>query len=136
MARIQIPKKIRSEDFKPEQQEVATKIAECFNDFADGTYQTFTKGIDYENLRRQLTTLVVNIDKNGRVSQNPEIKLNLIGKVIGVQVMNAVNINDVSIYPTTAPFVSWTVNSNILRILNITGLQANSQYQLTLDIIY
>lgn len=136
MGKIQVPKKIRTEDFKPEQQELADKLGFVYNDNADLTYQTLSKGIDYENLKRQLVTFVVNMDKNGKVAQSPEIKLNLVGRVLGVQVLNAVNINNVNIFPTGAPFVSWTVNSNILRILNITGLQASSQYQLTLDIVF
>lgn len=136
MARIQIPKKIRTEDFKPENQEMAEKFAEVYNDFADGVYQTLTKGIDYENLRRQITVLTVTMDKTGKVAQTPEIKLNILGRVLGAQVLNAININNVNIYPTTAPFISFSTNSNILRILNITGLPANSQWQLTLDISF
>lgn len=139
MGKIQVPKKIRTEDFKSDQQDLAGKLAFIYNDNVDTVYQTLTKGINYENLNRQLVTLVINIDKTGKVTQSPEIKLNVNGKVIGVQVMNAVNINNVSTYPASAPFVSWTVNSNVLRILNITGLTpatpAPSQWQLTLDII-
>jgi hypothetical protein len=136
MGKIQVPKKIRTEDFEPDDQKMADKLGFVYNDNADIVYQTLTKGVDYENLKRQLVTFVVNIDKNGKVAQSPEIKLNLVGRVLGVQVLNAVNINNVNIFPTTAPFVSWNVNSNILRILNITGLQASSQYQLTLDIVF
>lgn len=136
MARIQIPKKIRSEDFAPDDQKIADQLANVYNDFADSVYQTLTKGIDYENLRRQLSTLVITIDKNGKVAQTPEIKLNVLGRVLGVQVLNAANVTNGAIYPTSAPFISFSTNSNILRILNITGLPASSQWQLTLDISF
>lgn len=136
MARIQIPKKFRTEDFGPDEQKIADQLAGVYNDFADQVYQTLTKGIDYENLRRQVTVLTVNIDKNGLVAQTPEIKLNILNRVLGVQVLNATNVNNAAIYPTTAPWISWSINSNILRILNITGLPVSSQWQLTLDISF
>lgn len=136
MARIQIPKKLRSEDFKADQQELVDKLAFVINDAFDSFYQTLSKGVDYENLRRQLTTLTVTIDKTGKVAQTPEIKLNVLGRVLGVQVLNAVNVDNINIYPTTSPFVSFSTNSNILRILNITGLPVSSQWSLTLDISF
>lgn len=135
MAKIQIPKKVRSEDFKPEERDLVDKFAFIINDAFDSFYQTFTKGIDYENLNRQVVVLTVTMDKLGKVSQSPTVKITANGRIRGVNVLNAVNVNNINIYPTGAPFVSWSVNANLLTILNITGLQASSQYQLTLELI-
>lgn len=135
MSKPQVPKKFRKEDFDPEYQDLIDKIAFVYNDNADIIYQILDKGIDYENLKRQIVDLTVTIDKNGKVTQEPQIKVTIPGRILGVNVLNAVNINNINIYPTTAPFVSFSVNANILRILNITGLQASSQYTLTLELV-
>jgi hypothetical protein len=52
-----------------------------------------------------------------------------------MSVVSASNQTNPGIYPTAAPFVSFTYSGDIVTILNITGLQANSQYSLTLELI-
>jgi len=40
------------------------------------------------------------------------------------------------VFPTGAPFLSYTVVSqNVIQVLAVTGLQNNSQYVLTLELI-
>lgn len=133
--KIQVPKRIRTEDFATEDQAVASGIGSVINDFTDEVYRVLNKGVDFENLNRQVTQVVVTMDAAGLVVNAPQIKSTLLTKVRGINVINAVNINNTTIYPTTAPFVSFSTNSNLLTILNITGLQAGSQYQLTLELI-
>lgn len=136
MAKIQIPKKIRAEDFKAEDQELVGKLAFALNDFMDGVYSVFNGGIDFENLNRQVTTVTVNIDKDGKIANAPQIKLTVNGgRIKGINVLNAVNVNNTSVFPVSSPFISYSTASNLLTILNITGLQANSQYQLTLELV-
>ncbi len=135
MGKIQIPKDIRSEDFKEEERALVDKIAGSYNEFSRDVYRVLTNGLDYDNLNRQVATVIVTMSATGTVTQEPKIKLTTAGRIRGVQVLNAVNVNNINVYPTGAPFVSWSVNSNLLTILNITGLQPNSQYQLTLEFI-
>lgn len=135
MGKIQIPKQIRSEDFDEEQRGLVDKIAGTYNDFVGEVYRVLTNGIDYENLNRQITVITVTMSATGAVLQEPKIKVTASGKVRGVSVLSAVNVNKIDVYPTTAPFVSWSLNANLLTILNITGLQPSSQYQLTLELI-
>lgn len=134
MSKLQIPKKLRVEDFDQDDQALISKIAFVYNVFADEVYNTLNKNIDYDNLNRQFVTINVAIDNTGKLINPPQIKTLLNGRVRGLNVLNAINLIDSSIYPTTAPFISWTINSDILTILNITGLQNNSQYSLSLEL--
>lgn len=134
MSKLQIPKKLRVEDFEQDDQALISKIAFVYNVFADEVYNTLNKNIDYDNLNRQFVTINVFIDNTGKLINPPQIKTLLNGRVRGLNVLNAINLIDSSIYPTTAPFISWTINSDILTILNITGLQNNSQYSLSLEL--
>lgn len=87
-------------------------------------------------MNRKLIVVNVKINGSGQVINNPQIRYSLTnGKVSGVVCVSATNINDPGIYPTTTPFISYTFNSGILTILNITGLQINSEYNLTLELI-
>jgi hypothetical protein len=138
MGKIQVPKKLRGEDFKTEWQELINKIGFVFNDFADGVYQTLSKGVDFENLNRQVVVITVNMDKTGKVSQSPTIKTTVNGRIRGVTVLNVVNINDINKFPTGGVTISWSTKDNLLTILNITGLSTSpetSQWQLTLELI-
>lgn len=131
----QVPKKIRSEDFPQEYQELVSQLGFIYNDNADITYQIIAGGIDFDNLNRQYSVITVTIDPSGGISNPPQIKTALKTKVKGINVISAVNVNNTMVYPTAAPFVSYTTNANLLTILNVSGLPVSSQWQLSLEII-
>lgn len=133
--KIQIPKKIRAEDFKSDQQEIVNKIGDIFNCFADEVYQVLDKRIDNDNLARQRVIVNVSMGPTGVLISQPQVRTTLYGKVAGVVVLSAINQTNPSVYPAGAPFISFTINGNILTILSITGLQANNEYKLALDLI-
>lgn len=133
--KIQIPKKIRTEDFDSESQDIAGKIGEIYNNFADEVYQALDGRIGFDNLSRKLVDVVIVIDSAGKVKNPPQIKLDLPIRLRGLTVVRAQNqVNPVT-YPLAQPFVSWTATSTILTILNVTGLQPSSQYLLTLELL-
>ncbi len=135
MGKLQIPKKIRFEDFDAQYKEIIEKVGFAFNPFSDEVYQLLNGNLDSTNLNRQIQDVDVQTDATGKIMSQPQIKTSVNGRVRGINVINAINLVNSNTYPTTAPFVSFTTNSNILTILNVTGLQANSQYKLTLELI-
>ena len=132
--KIQIPKKIRTEDFDSESQDMVSKIGEVYNTFADEVYQALDGRLDSENLAIQIVTISVVIDAAGKVKNPPQIKLDLGARVRGTTVINAVNQVNPTIYPTTHPFISFTATSTLLTINAVSGLQPGSQYLLTIKI--
>lgn len=135
MSKIEIPSKIRAENFDEKDRDVASKIGAVVNPFADQMYFVLQKGIDFENLNRQVVNITVTINSLGKVVNPPVIKTSLRSKVQLVYCGNAVCLNNNQQYPTSMPFVSFEINNNSLIIKNITGLQANSQYALTLELV-
>jgi hypothetical protein len=135
MGKMQIPQKIRTEDFSSDDQEIAGKIAGVVNQPLEDIYNIINGNIDFANLNRQLSSIDVIMDSAGKVLNAGQIKITLKTRVAGLNVLSAVNLLNPGVYPTSAPFVSWSTNANILTILNITGLQPSSQYRLTLEII-
>lgn len=135
MGKIQIPKKIRFEDFDANYKDIIEKIGFAFNPFSDEVYQLLSGNIDTSNLNRQIVNVSVQTDATGALINPPQVKLTVNGKVQGLNVINAVNQINSSTYPVSAPFVSFSTNAKTLSISNVTGLQPSSQYLLTLEII-
>jgi hypothetical protein len=135
MGKLQIPKKIRIEDFDAKYKDIIEKISFIFNPFSDEVYQTLNGNVDITNLNRQITVIDISIDSTGKPINPGQIKITGTGRVNGVIVINAVNTTNPEIYPTTMPFISYSFNAQSLSILNVSGLQNNSQYRLTLEIL-
>lgn len=136
MPKIQVPKRIRTEDFDPEYQTLVDRIGGCFNDFTDEIYRAFNNGIDFTNLSQQIVTLDLTTDSSGNLINPPPVKFNILGyRLKGMQVISATNLVNSNIYVTSQPFISWTINGNIITILNVTGLPINSSFRLTVILI-
>ncbi len=128
--------RIRIEDFAPEDRALASKLASNVNGFMDETIRLFNKNIDFENLNRQVVKVTVQIDNSGNIVNTPQAKYTLRnGRLQGITVISALNVDSPTTYPTTAPFVSFTFSDGLLTIVNVTGLQNNSNYNLTLELI-
>lgn len=135
MGKLQIPKKIRKEDFNSDEQGIADKIGEVFNNFADEVYSILNKGVDNDNLNQQRVNLTVQVGPTGQLMTQYQIKSTLNGKIAGINVLNAINLDNSSTYPISSPFVSFSPNGQIITILNVTGLQNGSTYNLLLQLI-
>ncbi len=136
MPRINLPSQIRAEDFSDDDRELAEKIGSPYNSFADDVYKQVNGNLTFANLDRQLVTLEVRIDGSGAVINKPQIKLTLNSKITGTKVINATNLDSSTTYPTACPFVNYDIgNQNLITIKNVSGLQPNSRYNLTLEII-
>lgn len=135
MAKIKIPSKIRAENFAEEDREVASGIGAIYNQFVDQIYFLVNGGIDFENLNRQLVDVTVTLDGTGKIVNNPQIRYSLRSKPRGLNVVNAVCLSNNIQVPVSHPFITWTLGTNTILITNITGLQTNSQYQLTVELI-
>jgi hypothetical protein len=136
MGKIQEPKRIRIEDFKSEEKELIGKISDMVTPFMDDVFNVLDGRLDFENLNRQIVDLEVLIDAAGKVVNSPQVKTTFkTQRVRGINVINAVNLGNSSVYPTSLPMVNFTINGAIMTVLNITGLQANSRYKLTLELI-
>lgn len=131
MSRIEIPPKIRTEDFPSEMSETIGKLAGIYNNFVDQVYQALNGQIDYTNLKRQITTFTVNVNAAGQITNLPTVKYNLVGRLLGITTLSVTGAK----FPTSSPFISWTINGNLVTVLNITGLSPNSTYTLTVELI-
>lgn len=134
MAKVTNIKRISKDDFNQEDQELVGRLAFALNPFLEQVTAAFDKGIDFNNLNQDFIFLETEVDSNGKPKLNFEIKNTLKTRVRGVYCVGANNLTDRS-YPTSAPFITYTIENNVITILNITGLPANKRFRLSIIII-
>lgn len=135
MSKIEIPSKIRAENFAEKDREVANKIGGIYNQFVDQIYTILLNNLGFDNLNRQLVQVTVTLDATGTLVNPPAVKLAIKGKVKLVYCGGATCLTDNLTYPTGTPFITGTMNNNTFIIQRVTNLQANTQYSLSLEIV-
>lgn len=130
------------EDYPKESRETISILSETLNSFMNDVINAVNGNINFDNLNMEYTSFKVFTDANGNpvteggTATTPQIRLGRSAKVVGVHVINATNLSTTTNYPTASPFISYTTTSNVMKINNIKGLQANEKHQLTILIIY
>lgn len=97
------------------------------------TRNLFTKNIDFDNLNQELITLRVQTDKTIKPLAKLSFKSTLKNKIRGVIVVSAsILTNNNTSFLQQAPFISFSQNNNIVSVENISGLAAETTYDLLL----
>lgn len=136
MARPPDMNRLRAEDFKEDDRELIGKIGGGLNNFMDQTIYALNGNINFENLNQELKSVDISIDGSGALINPPSIKIGVTGRVEGIVCIQAINLNNDGTYPTSYPFISFTIGTDsLIKLLNITGLPNNSSYRLKLLII-
>lgn len=136
MARVPDIKRIRKEDFDSEDQAVVEKIAYSVNTFMDQVIVALSKNLNFDNIDQQLVDYTISLGSAGELINPPNIRIDLRSRPSGVLCISALNVNNPNTFPTGQPFVSYgVVNNRTISVRNISGLQPDSTYRLTLLII-
>lgn len=132
---IDTVKRINVEDFPEEGREIVSRIAETYNFFAEQVTNTLNGNVDITNLDRNIIELTVSVNSNGIPTQ----AIQFTGEVglRGTKVLRADNLTNNVNYPTSGPFVSFTPSgTGLYTIDHITGLVANNQFRLVLELVF
>lgn len=134
MAKVTNLKRINKEDFPVEDHEFVGKLAFILNPFFEQIVTAFNKNIDFDNLNQEFIFFETEVDDKGKPKKDREIKTLLRSRPRGIMCVSANNLTD-NTPVTGAPFISYTINNNVISIQNITGLPANKRFRLSLIII-
>lgn len=134
MAKLQGPKHIEITNAKISAEEVASTVGYSFNSFADDVYNAMNSRLNFDNLNQKISVITVQVDATGAPLQEFILKYAVLN-LQGLNVIRAVNTVDNS--PViSAPFITFSlVSTNTIKIVNITGLKADTKYQLTVQVI-
>jgi hypothetical protein len=128
-------KRIKVDEFKDEDREVAERIGNIYNFFAEQVTNILNGNIDELNLGRPIITLTVRTSANG----TPLAQTRFSAKVglKGTKVIRAVNTTNSVNYLQSSPFISFSSEgTGVYTVNNVTGLNANEEYQLTLELVF
>lgn len=124
-------KRIVKEDFEAEDQPLIEKLSSVFNLFQEQVYYAFNNNITIaENLNAITVTYKAKVDATGKPIGNNQIKYTLKTRPVGSMVINARSYDGSLL--TGSPFVTYTINSEIITITQITGLLPNKDYDVTI----
>lgn len=122
MGKLQSYKRIISSDYPEEQQKMAEMIGESVNSAVDDILYTLNNKVTLkDNVACTVRDVELTVDAGGGTG-NARFSITDRTQVIGILVIQALNLTNSSIYPTGAPFISFTQLDNSILINNITGL--------------
>lgn len=136
MARLNNVQRILPKEFPEEDRQTVEMLAGILNYFMTQTTDIINGRLDYENINKEIVTFEVTVDANGKPIQTLNFTAN--SGVVGGTVINAQNLTNTAVFPTSQPFVSFNAlqQNKLYRVNNITGLQANNKYRITLEVTY
>ena len=95
-------------------------------------FTAFSNGITLtSNIFCTVATVPITVDANGNTTNSANFSLTVPNmRVLGLTVVNVTNSTNSNIYPTGAPFCTYTPASQNVTINNVTGLQTGYQWSL------
>jgi len=109
------------------------KLAPTLNQFMEQTTRSINGHIAIsDNLEQTLVEITVTVDSNGTPLLNNKFRVEGTGGLSGVICTKAINLTVSTNYPTSTPFLSILKGTTQITVNNISGLQANEKYKLTL----
>jgi hypothetical protein len=128
MALIDTPKRIKVDDFPKEMRPAMERLGNVYNFFAEQVTNVINGNIDFENMNRSLVTISVTVGSNGVPLNTTRFTADT--GIIGINVINS------SANVTSTPFIRFTPDgTGVYTINQVTGLVANTEYSLTVELI-
>lgn len=134
MAKVNNLKRINTSDFPDKYQDLIGSLSFSLNPLLEQVTNAFNKGIDYDNLNRELITVDVTVNGSGVPTTSLEIRTSLKTRLKGSVIISAINLTDSTLL-TGAPFLNYDLTTNGVVVKQITGLAANKKYSLNIEFI-
>lgn len=134
MAQLDNIRRILKEDYPKKYHDIIDKLAFTLNRFMDQVVGTVNGNIDFDNLNQGVTQFSMTVDSSGTPVGNNLFKIEQTN-VAGFIVISAINKTNGAVFPTSTPFISATRSNFVIKVNNISGLQADNKYDLTVMII-
>jgi hypothetical protein len=135
MPQIDTVKRITVEEFKEEDREIAERIGNIYNYFAEQVTNIINGKLDFDNMNRAILTLEIIVDSNGNPLQTSQFTTSV--GLRGTTIINAVNNVNFANYVNSHPYISFTSDgTGRYTINNIKGLRPNEAYTLTIELVF
>lgn len=134
MATIDNVRRIIREDFEPEYHQLIDKLAYVLNTHMEQVTDQINGKLDFTNLNQELLTVRLTVDSAGLPIGNTKIRSTVLNAK-GLIVVKATNKTNGTVFPTATPFITFVSTGLIIDIKDITGLQTDNEYELSIVVI-
>lgn len=122
-------------EFTEEQIQVIERVAEVFNFHTEQIINIINGNLDFTNLRAKLVQFDVTVSSTGVPIAKTSFRAD-IGS-IGAVIISAKNQDNGAIYPSGAPFMTFSpVGTGIYDVKHVTGLQSGQKYRIIARLEY
>lgn len=128
-------KRIVKDDYPPQYQDLVDRLGFGLNSFMEQVIALFTNNIDFTNLAQQKVTITIKTDSTGTPIGNNAFKTTLVNKVTGIVTLSGTITSSTNQFVTNYPFITFTQNSSIITINNISNLSPNTTYNFLLLLV-
>lgn len=127
-------KRLDKQNFDEKDQDLIDKLAFILNNDIQGIYDALNNKLSLgDNVLCTIKDVPIVVDENGIPKNAAQFQIDKTNmRVLGCQVINAINTTNSNTYPTGAPFINFTAGTQIVTIDHVTGLQPNQNYTLTI----
>jgi hypothetical protein len=134
-------RRINLEDFTADEQDLVSKLASTININTENVYTALNNDLNFsDNFDVTVQSLPVIVNSSGIPTTPTSFSLgttnNVVPKASGMLVTNAINTTNSNIYPTGAPFISFTQSQDSVTVNHITGLPAGNSFTLTIIVFH
>lgn len=131
--KVSFLRRLVKEDFPQKDKDLVGKIGYVINPAMEQLSQALRNNLTWaDNMAAQINTIAVTVDASGNPTTPLSFVSSLSSPVQHIIVTRAVNTSNSNSYPTGAPFVSFIQQGTNVVIQNVTGLPANTTFNLTM----
>ena len=118
-------------DFKQEFQALVDQLSVSINIGIENIYDALNRKITLrDNIACTVKEIDVKVDASGTPLSTTQFQMDITNRLDGITVLNAINLDVSTNYPTSGIFISWTQTQTGILLNNITGLRPNQTYRL------
>lgn len=133
--KLQSVKRIIKESLPSQYHDLVGVVGYSFNTFAEDVINAFNKKITVDdNLNMEYKTIEVNVNATG-VPVNTTQFRTVVVNTRGVIIIRCEDLSATPAAPDGAPFMTYSINNNILTVSAVTGLKPNRNYRLTVLVL-
>ena len=132
-------KRLYEQDFKEEDKALVRKLGDTLNTDLENVYLALSGRISLnDNIQCTIKVLQITVNSLGKPENITGYQLNrqggtqAVSRVIGCQIIKAVNLTNPTVYPNGTPFMTFTQNEDFITIEHIAGLPQNNLFELTI----
>jgi hypothetical protein len=133
MAKLPGYRRILEQDYPQQYQDIVRQLSVTLNYAFDTIFQLLNGKLTFaDNIASTVKEVSVKVDAAGIPQTKVTITKSSTDKIAGIIVARVINADNSTIYPTGGVTISYTETVDSIIINHITGLQANSNYNINI----